>query len=119
MKLYAVRTIADKRPVGFFAVFDFHGLLLAIDGYIDADECEYRAIRGDSGIVWEHPVDWSMGVNLMLEDPDAEAAFMEQVRRNIIFYGAIDLFIGLQNIKRWRPLITRQKPTEPPPCKQR
>jgi hypothetical protein len=105
MKLYAVRTIADKHPVGFFVVFDFRGLLVAVDAYVDADECEYKPIRGECGIVWEQPVDWQLGIDLQLEAPDAEAAFDEQVRRGLAFYGAIDRFIGVETIQRWRPLI--------------
>lgn len=107
MRVYAVRTIADKHPVGFFAVYDFRGLLRAVDDQIDIDECEYQLVGEEGGIVWRQPVDWPMGIDLKIEEPDVEEAFDEQVRRNIHFDGAFDDFIGLSNGKRWRRMIRR------------
>lgn len=105
MKLYAVRTIEDKRPVGFFAVYDFQGLLLAVDDHIDVEECECKAIREECAIVWRHPVDWQMGIELETEDPHVAAAFEEQVKQKLTFDGAFDDFLGFETIKRWRRLI--------------
>jgi hypothetical protein len=68
MKLYAVRLISTKEPVGLFFVKDVAELKYRfgiIDEVTDPYDCEYAVIKIPAlgaGIVWREPVDkWKMG----------------------------------------------------------
>jgi len=92
MKLYAVRMIESRQPVGLFWAKDVSDLMVAIDFYdvVSPTRCEYLTIETTGALVWYDHESWQLG-----EPPgeaDDLAAFeqrVEQVRENISFAGSL------------------------------
>src|SRR5262249_7597339 len=92
MKLYAVRMIENRQPVGLFWAKDVSDLMVAIDfeDVASPTRCEYLTIETTGALVWYDQESWRLG-----EPPgeaDDLAAFeqrVEQVRDNINFAGSL------------------------------
>src|SRR5260370_13548143 len=92
MKLYAVRMIENRQPVGLFWAKDVSDLMVAIDfdDVVSPTRCEYLTIETTGALVWYDHESWQLG-----EPPgeaDDLAAFeqrVEQVRGNICFDGSL------------------------------
>src|SRR5262249_6016639 len=92
MKLYAVRMIENRQPVGLFWAKDVSDLVVAIDfdDVMSPTRCEYLTIETKGALVWYDHEPWQLG------GPPGEAgdlaAFeqrVEQVRENISFDGSL------------------------------
>jgi hypothetical protein len=71
MRLFAVRVIKDKQPVGLFWAPDPIALWWMIDSVCDPGECEYLRIKDRAAIVWEDSVNATFGggISLPLDVP--------------------------------------------------
>jgi hypothetical protein len=119
--LYAVRSLTDQQPIGFFWVTDDIELWDLVDSVTDPGMCEYRAIDASTGIVWEGPESWKLGIrhDKLLQDESGEKMEqrMKMVRRGMSFDGSFALpgslssyIDGSENIMGWTKLPYANEP---------
>jgi hypothetical protein len=116
MKLYAVRIVDDKQPVGFFWSRDRATLALMIDAVTDPGACEFREIRSEAFIVWDGSETWGMGIaetsftgEEPVDDPKSIDARIAMVMKGMSFDdangGFSDHVLGIREFTDWRPVV--------------
>jgi hypothetical protein len=125
MKLFAVRDMKSKAPIGFFWAADLIRLAEMVDAYEDVEDCEYKRVPGPAAIVWDCDArdapQWKMGTkDGPLADParddDGEGyeARAATVKAGLVFesdYELSDFVKGACEIKGWKPLLPADEPT--------
>lgn len=109
MLLYAVRLIEDQQPVGLFWTPDLGCLWELVDTVCDPGACEYKPISRPAVIAWNHATTAKFGVQVSPDDegdnditPEEEAN-IELLYRGISFEFALEDFMGLDEVKKWKP----------------
>jgi hypothetical protein len=120
MKLYAVRSIDDQEPVGFFWEQNLGNLAYTVDDLIDSSECEYLLIEEPAAIVWESTIGWQMGekdptlTSTRSLDWDRYQLLREEREKTIkatvdFFCDTADAFApfvcGMDKVDGWKPFV--------------
>jgi hypothetical protein len=116
MKLYAVRIIEERWPVGFFWVRDLEQLIFCVDDICQPADCEYKPIHQVGGIVWpDHgEIAWQMGVKTSCDDLSTEVSHFQRVKAGLGFYGALeDLICGIE-VRGWKRIPPSITPPDDP-----
>lgn len=101
MKLFAVRTIEEHEPVGFFWVRGLADLCFRVEDVCDPGQCEYKPITEPGGLVWPDECAWQMGVETGASDPPSEEAHFQLVKAGLDFYGALEDFTVGVDVEGW------------------
>jgi hypothetical protein len=115
LRLFAVRTIDGKEPVGFFWV-RLTELIDCIDAVCDPKECEYKLIDGPTYICWANKECWKMGVKeISVDDGATEVARDAKVLEGLAFDGESfstgtprlrDFLSGVNDVEGWGSVET-------------
>jgi len=109
MRLFAVRIIKDKQPVGFFWADDLVGLWWMIDSVCDPGGCEYQRITEKAAITWEGKVDAKLGVGIKFNEKTGESKEFDRLKAGLSFsYGFEDYVLGSR--KAWSKVPYADEP---------
>ena len=89
MRLFAVRVIKDKQPVGLFWAPDPIALWWMIDSVCDPGECEYLRIKDRAAIMWEGRVKATFGGGIA-SDEKGESKELHELRSKLSFEYALE-----------------------------
>lgn len=93
MRLFAVRVIKDKQPVGFFWAPDAMALWWMIDSVCDPGDCECRRVRERAAIVWDGKVNAEFGTGRNFDDETGDDSALVELQRELSFEYAFEDYI--------------------------
>jgi hypothetical protein len=109
MRLFAVRVIKDKQPVGIFWAPDPITLWWMIDSVCDPGDCEFVRIKDRAAIVWEDKVNVKFGARTSDEADDSKDLL--ELREKLSFeYALGDLVYGFCN-DAWKKVPFADEPS--------
>ena len=111
MRMFMVRLVENKEPVGLFWAENLERLWWDIDEVTDPGQCEYVPIDRPVAVIWPDPMDGATigepfeADEATGESSDAEEANLEAVRAGVQWSEAmLDYVMGLLSRSRWKKL---------------
>jgi len=103
IRVFAVRCINDKSPVGIFLAHSITDLMFQVDEHMNPDFAEYKPIENEGGIVWpDDTYPWKMGVDQKLKGSKAEKRFDDVMAGAHLSGSLADVLMGDTNIRLWK-----------------